>query len=166
MTLTSRFVREARSEDAARIAAIYNQGIEDRVATFETELRTAGQIGQWFANRYVVIVAGEDDVIAAYAAAFPYRNRPCYEGVREFSVYVARECRGMGHGRAAMIALIEACRKRGWWKLLSRIFPENTASLRLCHSLGFREVGIYRKHARLDGLWRDVVIVEKFLLDE
>ncbi len=161
-----RFVRAAAIGDAGPIAAIYNLGIEDRTATFETEFRNVDQISQWFANNYPVLIAGEDVAIAAYAAAFPYRNRPCYEGVRDFSIYVAREHRGRGHGKAALEALIEACRKRGWWKLLSRVFPENTASLALCSALGFREVGVYRKHAMLDGRWRDVVIVEKFLLDD
>jgi phosphinothricin acetyltransferase len=161
-----RFVRPATRADAARIAEIYNQGIADRVATFETEPRTAEQIARWFDAGYAVFVAGSGGTVAAYAAAFPYRSRPCYDGVREFSVYVARDARGHGFGRNAMLALMTECRKRGWWKLLSRVFPENLASLGLLKSLGFREVGTYRKHARLDGEWRDVVIVENFLLDE
>jgi phosphinothricin acetyltransferase len=162
--MTARFVRAGEIDDAARIAEIYNQGIADRVATFETDLRDEGQIAQWFSNSYPVLVAGEDDRVMAYAAAFPYRTRPCYEGVREFSIYVAREGRGKGFGRAALAALIDASRARGWWKLVSRIFPENEASLRLCDTLGFRRVGVYEKHGRLDGVWRDVVIVEKLLI--
>jgi L-amino acid N-acyltransferase YncA len=98
----------------------------------------------------------------AYAAAFTYRSRPCYYGVREFSIYVAREGRGKGFGRAALAALVANAKARGWWKLLSRVFPENTASRSLLKSAGFREVGTYEKHAKLDGQWRDVVIVEKF----
>ena len=97
----------------------------------------------------------------AFAAAFPYRSRPCYDGVREFSVYAARDGRGKGFGRSALAALIEDAKARGWWKLVSRVFPENTASRRLLASLGFREVGTYERHARLDGQWKDVVIVEK-----
>jgi L-amino acid N-acyltransferase YncA len=83
--------------------------------------------------------------------------------VREFSVYVAREARGKGFGKLAVSALIVEARTRGWWKLLSRIFPENVSSRKLCAALGFREVGIYEKHGRLDGKWRDTVIVEKLL---
>jgi len=162
--MSERFVREGRASDAARIADIYNEGIADRIATFETELRGADQIAAWFANDYPVIVAGADDRVMAYAAAFPYRSRPCYDGVREFSIYVAREGRGKGFGRAALIRLIEEAGRRGWWKLLSRIFPENEASLGLCDALGFRRVGIYEKHGKLDGAWRDVVIVEKLLV--
>jgi phosphinothricin acetyltransferase len=161
--LSDRFARAAKRLDAARIAAIYNQGIEDRVATFETEPRSAEQILKWFAEGYPVFVSGENQNVQAYAIAFPYRSRPCYDGVREFSVYVAREGRGKGFGKAALGALIDDARARGWWKLLSRIFPENQASRKLCAVLGFREVGIYEKHARLDGEWRDTVIVEKLL---
>jgi L-amino acid N-acyltransferase YncA len=161
--VNERFTRAATRWDAARIAAIYNQGIEDRVATFETEPRTPGQILKWFTEGYPVFVAGENQSIQAYAIALPYRSRPCYEGVREFSVYVAREGRGRGFGKAALGALIDDAKARGWWKLLSRIFPENQASRKLCAVLGFREVGIYEKHARLDGKWRDTVIVEKLL---
>jgi L-amino acid N-acyltransferase YncA len=161
--MSERFVRAGEPRDAVRIAAIYNQGIEDRVATFETELRSTAQIGLWFSSGYPVFVAGEDEQIMAYAAAFPYRSRPCYEGVREFSIYVAREGRGKGFGRSALTALIDDAVSRGWWKLLSRVFPENMASRALLKSAGFREVGLYEKHAKLDGEWRDVVIVEKFL---
>ena len=76
---------------------------------------------------------------------------------------MARSARGRGFGRATLAALIAESEGRGYWKLVSRIFPENEASLRLCRSLGFREVGVYRNHAKLDGVWRDVVIVELLL---
>lgn len=152
--------RFAVPEDASAIAKIYNQGIEDRVATFETEPRTAADIQSWLSKHYTVVVVEEGDDIIAFAATFPYRKRQCYVGVREFSVYVERSARGKGAGRLAMETLIMASRKRGEWKLLSRVFPENGASLKLLRNLGFREVGTYKNHARLDGEWRDVVIVE------
>jgi phosphinothricin acetyltransferase len=157
-------VRPGIPADAARIAQIYNEGMEDRVATFETEPRTAEQILLWFELGYPVTAVAMNNQVAAYAVAFPYRSRACYDGVREFSVYVARQARGHGHGRLALEALIAAARQRGWWKLISRVFPENAASRALCKSLGFREVGTYEKHAKLDGQWRDVVIVEKLLV--
>ena len=160
----ARVVRAARISDAARIADIYNEGMADRAATFETEPRGADQIAAWFDDGYPVFVAGEDDQVMAYAAAFPYRSRPCYDGVREFSVYVARQGRGKGFGKQAMAALLDDARARGWWKLVSRVFPENAASRKLLGGLGFREVGIYEKHGRLDGRWHDVVIVEKLLI--
>ena len=101
--------------------------------------------------------------VVAWASAPAYSGRAAYEGVREFSVYVARERRGVGFGRVAMEALVNECRARGYWKLVSRVFPENDASRALCRSLGFREVGVYERHARLDGEWRDCVIVELLL---
>ena len=162
--MNRRFTRKAVPEDAAVIAEIYNQGMEDRTATFEAKWRSPEDILVWFEQGYPIFVAGEDETIKAYAIAFPYRERACYDGVREFSVYAAREGRGRGFGKAAVIGLIEEAKARGWWKLLSRIFPENVASRRLCASLGFREVGIYEKHGQLDGKWMDTVIVEKLLI--
>jgi phosphinothricin acetyltransferase len=78
-------------------------------------------------------------------------------------VYVARNARGRGAGRLALEALVAAAKAAGFWKLLSRIFVDNAASRALVASAGFREVGVYEKHGRLDGVWRDVVIVERFL---
>ncbi len=101
--------------------------------------------------------------VIAFAATSAYRPRACYAGIGEFSVYAAREARGRGAGRLAMEALIEAAEAAGFWKLLSRVFVENAPSRALLRSLGFREVGIYEKHAQLDGVWRDVVIVERLL---
>lgn len=159
------FARAARREDAADIARIYNEGIEDRVATFETDLRTEKDVLRWFDEERTMVVVESDGHVLAFASAFTYRPRVCYSGVREFSVYVSREARGRGLGRVALEALTDAARARGDWKLLSRVFPENQPSLKLLASLGFREVGTYVRHAKLDGVWRDVVIVEK-LIDE
>ena len=157
-------VRAAGQADAEAIARIYNQGIEDRVATFETRPRTAADIRGWFDGRHPVVVVEDAGQVLAFAATSAYRARECYEGIAEFSVYVAREARGRGAGQLAMEALLEAARQAGFWKVLSRVFPENTASRELCRSVGFREVGVYEKHAQLDGEWRDVVIVERLLL--
>lgn len=156
-------VRRAATGDAAAIARIYNEGIEDRVATFETRLRTEDDIAAWFDGVHPVVVVESDGEVIAFAAASTYRPRACYAGIAEFSVYVAREGRGHGAGKAAMAALIEEAAGSGFHKLVSRVFPENVASLRLLAAVGFREVGIYKNHARLDGAWRDVVIVERLL---
>lgn len=153
--------RGASRGDADEIAVIYNEGIEDRIATFETEPRSADQILSWINSTHpVVVVVDESETVIAFAHCEPYRPRDCYQGIAEFSVYVARSSRRKGAGRMAMEALIEAAKQLGYWKLVSRIFPENTASLKLMNALGFREVGLYKSHGKLDGVWRDVVIVE------
>ncbi len=155
--------RQAEPGDAGTIARIYNEGIEDRVATFDTELRTADDILGWLEEDHPVVVAEVDGEVRAWAVAHPYSVRAVYSGVGDYSVYVSRESRGRGLGRVALAALVQECEARGYWKLLSRIFPRNEASLALARSLGFREVGVYRRHGKLDGEWLDCVIVERLL---
>ena len=100
--------------DAAAIAKIYTQGIADRIATFETEPRSAMDIAEWFAERHLVMVAETGEVApVAFAACFPYSSRACYSGIGEFSVYVRRDYRGRGAGRAVLAALIEEAATRG-----------------------------------------------------
>jgi phosphinothricin acetyltransferase len=158
--------RSAVRTDARAIAEIYNQGIADRVATFETRERTPADIETDLADRgsrHPTVVLQRDGEVVAVAWASPYRPRDCYAGIAEFSVYTLRSARRTGAGTVVLEELIRQCELRGFWKLVSRIFPENTCSLTLCRRLGFREVGVYRRHGRLDGVWRDCVIVEKLL---
>ena len=155
--------RDATPADAAAIATIYNQGIEERTATFETRPRTAADVAAWFDGRHPIVVVEQGGAVIAFASTSTYRPRDCYAGIAEFSVYVARAARGQGAGRLAMQALIAAAEAAGLWKLVSRIFVENTVSRALVRSLGFREVGVYEKHGRLEGAWRDVVIVERLI---
>lgn len=163
MTLAA---RSASPDDAPVLAQIYNEGIEDRVGTFETRPRTVQDVAAWFDGLHpIVVVEAEGEGVIAFASTSSYRSRECYAGIAEFSVYVARRARGQGAGAAAMRALLEAVKPAGIWKLVSRIFVENEASRRLMASMGFREVGIYEKHAKLDGRWRDVVIVERLIPD-
>jgi len=157
-------LRLATPDDATAIATIYNQGIEDRVATFETRLRTPVEIEQWFDGVHpIVVLETEQQQVIAFESTSVYRPRPCYAGIAEFSVYVERAYRGRGAGHLALEGLLEEAEKAGFWKLVSRVFVENTASRALLRRLGFREVGVYEKHAQLDGVWRDVVIVERLL---
>jgi phosphinothricin acetyltransferase len=156
--------RPASPDDAAAVTRIYNEGIRDRVGTFETRERTPDEVRQWFDGRHpIVVVESEEGEIVAFASTSAYRPRDCYAGIADFSVYVTRELRGKGAGRVAMEALIDAARQAGLWKLVSRVFVENSASRTLLASVGFREVGIYQKHAQLDGQWRDAVIVERLI---
>src|SRR3954454_2578235 len=152
--------RAATPADAPAIAAIYNQGIADRVATFETEPRSPEDIAAWFTPGRLITVAEGKQGVVAFAASFPYSARPCYAGINEFSVYVAREARGTGAGREVLTALIEAASAHSLHKLTSRVFPGDTASRTLLKRLGFSEIGIHRRHGMLDGEWRDCVIVE------
>jgi L-amino acid N-acyltransferase YncA len=159
-------VRLATVDDAVAIARIHNEGIADRIATFETEPRTAAHVAAGMAekgDRYPTVVVEHDGQVVAWAGAGPYRNRPAYAGVAEHSVYVARAARGSGAGRVALDELCRMYAERGFWKIVSRIFPENTASLALHERCGFRVVGIYQRHGKLEGAWRDCVIVERLL---
>jgi phosphinothricin acetyltransferase len=158
-------IRLAVPGDADAIATIYNQGIEDRGATFETQPRSAAEIAARLneAQVFPLLVAVESAEVLGWAGLSAYRSRPCYAGIAEFSIYLDRNVRGRGIGRHLLHALVDAARERGYWKLVSRIFPTNAASRALCRSCGFREVGTYEKHGRLDGEWRDVVIVERLI---
>ncbi|HEY3522128.1 MAG TPA: arsinothricin resistance N-acetyltransferase ArsN1 family A [Candidatus Limnocylindrales bacterium] len=155
--------RQARPGDAAAIVRIYNAGIESHEATFETEPRSRGDILGWLDGRHPVVVVTRGDDVLGFAATFEYRSRSAYVCVAEFSVYADPDHRREGAGRLAMESLIEAATEAGFWKLVSRVFIENEGSRKLLRSVGFREVGTYRRHARLDGQWRDCVIVERLL---
>ncbi|MFN7931638.1 MAG: arsinothricin resistance N-acetyltransferase ArsN1 family A [Blastocatellia bacterium] len=156
-------VRSASLNDAAAIAHIYNEGIADRIATFETTPRTEADVRTWFDGVHPIVVVEENGAVIAFASTSTYRPRDCYDGIAEFSIYVAREARGRGAGKIALKNLLEVAAQTGYWKLVSRIFPENQHSRKLVRACGFREVGVYEKHGQLDGIWRDVVIVERLL---
>ncbi len=165
-SLVSVTTRLARMADAGPIAAIYNQGIAGRDATFETEPRSEDDVSRMLEGdrgRFPVVVAEADDILLGWAGITPYRDRACYRGIGEFSIYIERHARRRGVGKTLLARLIAEARERSYWKLVSRIFPSNTASLALCRSLGFREVGTYEKHGRLEGRWMDVVIVERLI---
>lgn len=155
--------RRAEPRDVPAITAIYNQGIAERIATFETQPRADSDVMAWLESRFPVVVVENERGVIGFAATFLYRSRACYSGIAEFSVYVERTHRRQGIGRIALLSLIEAAEASGFWKLISRIFVENTASRELCRALAFREVGTYRRHSKLEGAWRDVVIVERLL---
>lgn len=159
-------VRSAVPSDAPAITAIYNVGIAERAATFETIPRKAEDILERLSqtDRYPLLVAADEDgKVLGWAGLSSYRARDCYAGIGEFSVYLAADARGRGVGRTLLESLITVAQERGYWKLLSRIFLFNTASRALCRSVGFREVGIYEKHGQLEGRWLDVVIVERLI---
>jgi L-amino acid N-acyltransferase YncA len=159
-------VRAARPDDAAAIAAIYNTGIDERSSTFETKPRSPGEVLDWLeaANRLPVLVAhdaGED--VLGWARLVPYSDRAAYAGIGEVSVYVAPAARGRGLGRALLEDLQRRASELGYWKLTGKLFTDNAASAALTRRCGWREVGLHLRHGRLDGEWRDVLLVEKLL---
>ncbi|ADI15015.1 GCN5-related N-acetyltransferase [Truepera radiovictrix DSM 17093] len=162
-------VRPATAADLPCIARIYNEGIRSGRATFETRERSPGELSAWLERpQHPVLVAERGGnaggwTVVGWIAAAPYRPRACYGGVAEFSVYVGAEARGRGVGSALMAAFVRACEDAGLWKLVARVFVDNAASRALLYRHGFREVGVYEKHAQLRGVWRDVVIVERLL---
>lgn len=167
-------VRRAGPGDAGAIAEIYNAAIRERIATFETEERSEDAMRAWIEehdDRHPVLVSeltasvggARASPIVAWASIGTYRARACYAGVGEFSVYVREGYRGRRVGERTLLALIDEARRLGYWKLVSRVFPQNTPSRRLMARCGFREVGVYEKHGRLDGRWLDTVIVERLI---
>ena len=159
-------IRPARSEDAAAIGTIYDEAAASGLATFATGPHSARERRAWLAGRDArapVWTGLIDDEVVAWSALAPFSHRSWYAGVGEYTVYVARRAHGLGIGRAMLAALAEAAPGVGYWKLVGMIRPENTAGLALARGAGFREVGTHRAHARREGRWRDVTIVELHL---
>ena len=158
-------IRDAMSGDATVIARIYNQGIEDRVATLETMLRSPEERAEWLAaksSRHPVLVATDGDgVVLGWGSLNPFNPRPAYDHVVDFSLYVGRENRGRGIGDALLGALEERARSLGYHKMVLAAFPTNVPGMRLYERHGFQTVGIYREQGMLDGRWIDVIIMEK-----
>jgi phosphinothricin acetyltransferase len=174
-------IRPATAADAAAICLIYNQGIEDRLATLETELRTPDERRQWLrarSPRHPVIVAepatawnspptpvsgpGTPDPIA-WASLNVFNARDAYRHVADISIYVERSWRGKGAGRVLLARLVELGREHGFHKLVLSAFPFNAGGLALYERLGFRTVGVYKEQGQLDGRWVDTIVMERLL---
>jgi phosphinothricin acetyltransferase len=159
-------VRLAGPDDAAEIARIYNEGIIDRLATLETELRSAEERAQWLAGkseRHPVLIAESNGVVAGWGSLNVFNPRRCYDHVADFSIYISRNWRGRGVGSVLLDRLIVTARANGFHKLVLAAFPFNTAGVALYTRAGFRQVGIYREQGELDGRWVDVVAMERLL---
>ena len=153
-------IRELREDDWPAVAAVYEDGIRTRNATFET---AAPSWGAWDAGHLPEprIVAELDGEVVGWAAVSPVSQRPCYAGVVEDSVYVAVEARGQRVGTSLLRALIRDAEHVGIWTIQTSIFPENEVSISLHRRLGFRVVGVRIGIAQLDGAWRDTVLLER-----
>jgi L-amino acid N-acyltransferase YncA len=156
-------IRAARPDDADAIAALYNAGIAERQATFETRPRAPAEIAAWFEPRLPFLVAEDGGRVVGFARVSPYSDRCVYDGVGEHGVYVDAGARGQGVGRRLLDALAAEAQRRGLYKLTSRIFTSNAASRAVHRAAGFVEVGVQRRHGRLDGEWKDCVLVERLL---
>lgn len=159
-------IRDANFEDIESIRKIYNEGIQDRIATLETDEKDVIYMEQWFkqhVERYSIVVAENEGSIVGWASLNPYNNRCAYAGVGDLSVYIAREYRGRGIGSLLLKAIEEAARKNGFHKIILYTFPFNEMGQKLYAKNGFREVGTFQKHGILDGKFVDVMAMEKQL---
>ncbi len=157
-------IRPARTGDAEAIARIHNQGIADRVATFETRAQSGAEIAAGIERGRLVLVAERAGEVIGWAGTSPYDDpHDYYSGVAEATLYVERGARRSGAGRALLEALAAAAEQRGHHKLVGKIFTSNEPSIALVRSCGWREVGIHLRHGRLDGEWKDVLVVERLL---
>ncbi len=159
-------VRAANPADIPDITRIYNEGIRDRLATLETEERTPEERLAWLEardQRHPVLVAERGGTVAGWGSLNVFNPRPAYAHVADFSVYVAREHRGLGIGDALLGALEDRARALGYHKLVLAAFPHNAPGMRLYERHGFRTVGVYREQGMLDGRWVDVIVMEKIL---
>jgi len=159
-------IREAVPADVGSIAAIYNQGIVDRVATLETEERTPEERAAWLAarnSRHPVLIAEVAGQAVGWGSLNPFNPRKAYDHVADFSLYVERGWRGRGVGGGLLAALIERARGLGYHKLVLAAFPWNAAGMALYQKHGFRTVGIYKEQGLLDGRWVDTILMEKIL---
>lgn len=162
-------IRDAQLEDAATIAAIYNEGILDRSATLETTLRDADERHAWLAGRsprHPVLVIEAAGTVVAWGSLNQFNPRPAYDRVADFSIYVARDRRGEGLGTMLLAALERRACALGYHKMVLAALPWNEAGTRLYENSGYRHVGTYREQGLLDGRWVDVVLMEKLLASE
>jgi len=156
-------VRPARIDDAKEIARIYNQGVQDRTATFENAYVTPEERYLWLVarpDRYPVLVAEVKHTLMGWASLTPYSPRHCYDGIAELSIYIDRSLRGHGVGQELMKAMQSVALEKGYHKLIGRVMADNEPARKLCQLMGWKEVGLHEKHGKLGGQWHDLVLVE------
>jgi L-amino acid N-acyltransferase YncA len=163
------FIRIASLCDIEQITEIYNQGIQDRIATLESATKSVGEMIDWLNNRSprhrVLVIGDENNVVKGWASLNVFNARECYQGVADLSIYIRRENRGQGLGRELLLALVEMGKQMGFYKMVLTTLAANNTGHKLYQSVGFTKVGTYVKQGMLDGKWVDVNIMEKFLLD-
>jgi L-amino acid N-acyltransferase YncA len=159
-------VRPAAPADASEMVRIYNDGIAERVATFETRTKSAAELAELIEAGALILVAERDGEVVAFVKVGPYDDAShYYAGIGEATLYVDRDARRSGAGRALMEAVADAAERRGYYKLVGKIFTSNAPSIALVKACGWREVGVHQRHGRLAGEWKDVLVVERLLGD-
>ncbi|ASS93828.1 arsinothricin resistance N-acetyltransferase ArsN1 family A [Peribacillus simplex] len=159
-------IREAMETDIDSIKEIYNQGIEDRIATLETELKDQTNMEEWFAQhigRYKVIVADQEGEIVGWASLNQYNSRDAYKGVADLSVYISRDHRGKGIGGLLLQSIEKLAKENDFNKIVLFTFPFNQMGQGLYKKRGYREVGVFKNQGILDGEFVDVMAMEKLL---
>ena len=153
-------IREMKDTDAEVVLDIYAYGLSTRNATFETTVPTWKE---WDTDHHAFcrLVFEQNGQVVGWAALSPMSRRSCYSGVAEISIYVAEGFFGQKIGTRLLEKAIEESERNGIWTLFASVFPENEATIRLHLGHGFRELGIRRRIAQLDGHWRDTLILER-----
>lgn len=153
-------VRNMLNSDSQKVLEIYRMGLETKNATFEISVPSWQE---WDSKhlRHSRFVSEEDGIIVGWAALSPFSSREVYKGVAELSIYVATGFRGKKIGSALMEKLITSSELNGIWTLVSSVFPENEATLKLHAKFGFRVIGRRERIAKLDGIWRDTILLER-----
>ncbi|AIQ42858.1 GCN5 family acetyltransferase [Paenibacillus sp. FSL R5-0912] len=164
--ITTLTVRQATSKDTESILRIYNQGIEDRIATLETETKDSSYMKAWFNDhqgRFSVVVAELEGEVIGWASLNPYSHRCAYHGVADLSVYIDRSFRGQGVGSFLLESLHKIAKENSFYKIVLFTFPFNQSGQGLYKKMGYRQVGVFEKQGILNGEFIDVMIMEKLL---
>ncbi len=160
-------IEEYTAEDMKRITAIYNEGIEDREATLEVDIKTVEEVESWLSGkspRHKTLVAkNPEGLLLGFATLNVFNPRDCYDGVADFSIYIKRSYRGQGIGRALLRELEKTAKDQGFYKLVLSTPDQNESSKKLYQKAGFTLVGTYKNQGRIDGKWVDITVMEKML---
>lgn len=159
-------IRPGELRDLSAITAIYNQGIEDGIATLEVRGKTEEEVRLWLfdrSERYTKLVIEDEGMVVGWTALQPYRYRAAYEGVAELSIYIDRNQRGKGIGRQLLSALEKSARANHFHKMMLMVLEVNEAAHQLYLKCGFRDIGIFENHGYQNGQYYNVRIMEKLI---
>lgn len=154
-------IRQMRPEDGAKVLEIFKEGMDGGNATFDKEVPAWEVWDMKFHKVCRWILEDDTENVVGWAALQPISNRDCFKGVAELSIYLANSVQGKGLGQMLLRKLILDSEENGFWTLQSGIFPENEASIFVHQKLGFRIVGKREKIAEMNGVWRDIVLLER-----